>query len=153
MADPDRPAREGPGLDHVGVAVPSIDDALPLWRDELGLALAEIEEVPEEGVRVAVLLAGSTRIELLEPLNDESPIAAHLRKRGPGIHHLAIEVDDVEAATERCRAAGRQPLSDEPRAGAGGARIQFLHPKTTGGVLLELTSGHRAGRDDAGGER
>ncbi len=136
----DQPSK--PELDHLGIAVPDLEQGLALWRDTLGLELTGIEEVPSEGVRVAVLQIGGTRIELLEPLNDESPVAKHLEKRGAGIHHVAVKVPDLEAAQQRLRDAGKPPLRDEARPGAGGARVNFLHPKHAGGVLLELTTGH-----------
>ena len=131
-----------PTVDHLGIAVPDLQQALQLWRDQLGLELTGIEEVESEGVRVAVLQAGSTRIELLEPLGPESPIAKHLDKRGPGIHHLALKVDQLEATQKQLTEAGKPPLREHAQPGAGGAMINFLHPKHSGGVLLELTTGH-----------
>jgi methylmalonyl-CoA/ethylmalonyl-CoA epimerase len=129
-------------LDHIGIAVPSLDQALPLWRDHLGLELLGMEDVPSEGVRVAVFAAGSARVELLEPLGPESPVARHIEKRGPGIHHVAVRVGDLPGTLQRLRDAGCALLSEEPRPGAGGARIAFVHPRSTGGVLLEVTTGH-----------
>lgn len=125
-------------LDHIGIAVHSVDDAVPRYVDGLGLKLDSVEEVPTERVRVAVLLAGSTRIELLEPTADDSPIARFLAKRGPGIHHLAFRTSDT-AEQIRILAERGAPLLDEaPRPGAHGTEVAFVHPKFLGGVLAEL---------------
>ncbi|MGE0431229.1 MAG: methylmalonyl-CoA epimerase [Planctomycetota bacterium] len=126
-------------LDHVAIAVPSIDAVLPLWAGVLGLAPLELEDVPEQGVRVKKLDTGNTHIELLEPLvAGEGPIGKHIDKRGAGIHHICFRVDDIDAAATRLKAAGYRALSDEPQPGANGARVLFLHPKDTGGTLIEL---------------
>jgi methylmalonyl-CoA/ethylmalonyl-CoA epimerase len=125
-------------LDHVGLAVRSIDEARRLY-ETLGLVVEGIEEVPQEGVRVAFLRCGETKIELLEPTGDDSPITGFLEKRGPGLHHLCLESDDVEADDARLRKEGYQLLRTEPTVGAGGKRVQFVHPKSAGGVLLELS--------------
>jgi LAO/AO transport system kinase len=141
----DRRADDGPTLDHVGVAVRRLDDRLPLWRDLLGLPLTGIEAVPEEGVRVAFLPAGRTRVELVEPARDDSPMARQIERRGEGIHHLCFEVADLDAALGRLQAAGIAVAGAPGRAGAEGARVAFLHPRGTGGVLIELrTRGARA---------
>ena len=126
------------GLDHIGIAVRSIDEGRRLY-ESLGLHVEEIEEVPEEGVRVAMIPCGDSRIELLEPTRDDSPIARFLEKRGPGIHHLCLSSDDVRDDDQRLRDAGLQVLRPEPTRGAGGCWVQFVHPKSTGGVLLELS--------------
>jgi len=126
------------GVDHVGIAVRSIDEARQLY-EALGLEVAEIEEVPAEEVRVALIPCGGTRIELLEPTSDSSPIARFLEKRGPGIHHLCLGSDDVRADDARLRDAGLRVLRPEPTRGAGGCWVQFVHPKSAGGVLLELS--------------
>jgi methylmalonyl-CoA/ethylmalonyl-CoA epimerase len=125
-------------LDHIGIAVESLDEALALWRDQLGLEFHGIEEVPSERVRVAFLQAGGTRIELLEPTAPDSPIARHLERRGAGLHHLAFAVGDLPATMQRLRDGGRPPLDEEPRPGAEGSRITFVHPKAANGVLVEL---------------
>jgi methylmalonyl-CoA/ethylmalonyl-CoA epimerase len=125
------------GLHHIGIAVASIDAALPRWTG-LGLALQSVEEVPTERVRVAVLLAGTTRIELLEPTAPDSPIARFLQQRGPGIHHLAFHVADCQRQIDALAQAGAQLLDKTPRPGAHGCRVAFLHPKQLGGVLTEL---------------
>lgn len=125
-------------IDHVGIAVRSIEESRKLY-EALGLQVAEIEEVPHEGVRVAMIPCGASRIELLEPLSEDSPIAKFLEKRGPGIHHLCLASGDVRADDARLREAGFQVLRPEPTRGAGGCWVQFVHPKSTGGVLLELS--------------
>jgi methylmalonyl-CoA/ethylmalonyl-CoA epimerase len=125
-------------LHHIGIAVTSLDEALPRYRDGLGLRLDSIEEVPTEQVRVAVLMAGKTRIELLEPTGDESPIARFLARRGPGVHHLAFQVGDTGRAIEVLTDAGASLLDQAPRPGAHGTRVAFVHPRWLGGVLAEL---------------
>lgn len=124
-------------IDHVGIAVASIDEARKIY-EALGLEVEEIEEVPAEGVRVAMIRCGESRIELLEATRDDSPIARFLEKRGPGIHHLCLASDDVRADDRRLRDRGFDVLRPEPTRGAGGCWVQFVHPKSAGGVLLEL---------------
>lgn len=131
MSDP------APRLAHVGIAVPSIADALPFYRDVLGLAPGHPEAA--DGATIVSLAFGDVAVELLEPSDPESPIARFLARRGPGIHHLCYRVPDLDRALERCRAAGYRLVDDTPRLGAGGRRIAFLHPKATAGILLELT--------------
>jgi LAO/AO transport system kinase len=132
----------GPGgaavLDHIGVAVRSIDERIGIYRDRLGLPLEGIEEVPGEGVRVAMLPAGRTRIELVEPAGRESAVGRFLDRRGEGIHHVCFEVEDFEGTVRRFREAGFETAGAEGRPGAEGSRVAFLHPRGTGGVLLEL---------------
>lgn len=125
-------------VDHIGIAVASIEEALPLYR-ALGLEVERIEEVPAEGVRVAMIACGETHIELLEATRPDSPIAKFLEQRGPGLHHLCLGTDDVVADDQRLRDAGLRVLRPEPTIGAGGCRVQFLHPRSAGGVLLELS--------------
>lgn len=127
------------GLDHIGLAVRDPRKQLPLWAEYLGLTLERTEAVLSEGVRTWFLRAGETHIELLEPTDGEGPIARHLDRRGEGIHHLCLQVDDLEAVLAGLAAAGIAALPPGIRPGAGGARVAFLHPKTTGGVLLELS--------------
>lgn len=127
-------------IDHIGIAVRSIDEARGIW-EALGLKVAAVEAVPQEGVRVAFLECGESRIELLEPTREDSPIAKFLASRGPGIHHLCLTSHDVHADDARLRQAGFQVLRPEPTRGAGGCWVQFVHPKSTGGVLLELAQG------------
>jgi methylmalonyl-CoA/ethylmalonyl-CoA epimerase len=122
---------------HVGIAVRSIAEARKFW-EALGLRVSEIEEVPGEGVRVAMIPCGESRIELLEPTGEGSPVAAFLERRGEGIHHLCLGSDDVAADDAALRAAGFQVLRPEPTPGAGGSRVQFVHPRSAHGVLVEL---------------
>lgn len=122
---------------HIGVAVESIDAALPFYRDILGLVPTAPEE--KDGARIVSLHFGPSDVELLEPVSAESPIAKFLAKRGPGIHHVCYRVPDLDAALAAARAAGYQLVDERPRIGAHGHRIAFLHPKSTAGILLELT--------------
>lgn len=125
-------------LDHLGIAVRRIEDRLALYRDVLGLALAGIEEVRGQGVRLAMFPAGRTRIELLEPLTEESPIARFLESRGEGIHHICFEVEDLAGMVDRFRQSGAAPAAAPGAPGAEGSHIAFIHPRGTGGVLIEL---------------
>jgi methylmalonyl-CoA epimerase len=126
-------------IEHLGVAVASIEEALGFWREALGLDLKEIEVVEDQGVRVAMLPIGESRIELLEAISPDSPIDKFIAKRGPGIHHLCIEVDDIDAKLAQLKARGVRLIDEQPRTGAGGALVAFIHPSSTGGVLVELT--------------
>jgi len=125
-------------IDHLGVAVRSIEEGRAVY-EAMGLRVAAIEEVPEEGVRVALIPCGESSIELLEPTSPDSPIAKFLEKRGPGIHHVCLATDDVRSDDAKLRESGYQVLRPEPTRGAGGCWVQFVHPKSTGGVLLELS--------------
>ena len=125
-------------LDHIGIAVESIDDGLDIY-EALGLEVEAIEVVPEQGVRVALLPVGDSRLELLEPTGPDSPIARHLEHRGPGLHHICLRVPDIRAAMENLSEQGRRLLSEEPQLGANGCLVCFVHPKSTGGILLELS--------------
>ncbi|MEP7010897.1 MAG: methylmalonyl-CoA epimerase [Acidobacteriota bacterium] len=125
-------------IDHIGIAVASIAEARKMY-EALGLTVDSIEEVPDEGVRVAFISCGETKIELLEPLSPDTIVGKFLEKRGPGIHHVCLASDDVRADDARLREQGFQVLRPEPTRGAGGALVQFVHPKSTGGVLLELS--------------
>jgi methylmalonyl-CoA epimerase len=129
------------GLDHIGMAVLSLSESLPLYRDLLGLEFLYEETVESDGVRVAVLELGGAHLELLEPTSPETPVGRFIAKRGPGIHHIALRVSDCSAALTAVREAGLQTLDETPRRGAGGKMIAFVHPKATGGVLLELCQG------------
>ena len=126
-----------PSVAHIGIAVSSIRDALPFYRDILGLAPGRPESA--DGATIVSLHVGDVDVELLEPADPSSPVAKFLAKRGPGIHHISYRVADLDAALARCRAAGYQLIDETPRRGAGGRRIAFLHPKSTNGILLELT--------------
>ena len=125
------------GIAHIGIAVRSIDEARGFW-EALGLRVEHVEDVPQEGVRVAMIPCGESRIELLEPTREDSPIATFLAKRGPGIHHLCLASGDVAGDDGRLREAGVQLLRAAPTVGAGGSKVQFVHPKSAGGVLVEL---------------
>lgn len=125
-------------LDHVGVAVESLEEALGVYRD-LGLREAHREEVPAQKVRAVFLPVGDCRLELLEPTGADSPIAGFLARRGPGIHHLCFEVEDLAAALEELRRKGYRLLNEAPVPGADGRRVAFLHPKAGHGVLIELS--------------
>jgi len=127
-----------PRIDHIGIAVHSIDESRKLY-EQLGLEVEAIEEVPQEGVRVALIVCGESRIELLEPTSEDSPVRKFLDKRGPGLHHLCLASDALVEDDRRLRDQGYQLLRQKPTRGAGGCWVQFVHPKSTGGVLLELS--------------
>ncbi len=133
------------GIDHIGIAVRSLVDRIPFYRDVLGLGEPEIEEVEDQAVRTAVFHTDAGRIELLEPLHEGSPIATFLERRGEGIHHVALATDDITGGIGAVRDAGMRMIDAEPRAGAGGADIAFVHPKSTGSVLVELCQRRRGG--------
>lgn len=125
-------------IEHIGIATPRLEEALRFWRDALGLEVEHTEVVEEQGVRVAMLPAGEPRIELLEPTGADSPVAKFISKRGPGIHHVAVRVADIRAALARLKDEGARLIDEEPRRGAGGCLVAFVHPSSSGGVLLEL---------------
>lgn len=126
-------------LEHVAIAVEDLDAAIAIFRAVLGLEASGRETVESEGVRVAFFELGGPRIELLEPTSPESPVGRFLESRGPGIHHIAVSVAEIEAALARCREAGLETVGEAPRPGAGGRRVAFIHPRSTGGTLLELS--------------
>lgn len=126
-------------IQHLGVAVSSIEDALNFWREGMGLELGAVEVVEDQGVKVALLPIGESRIELLEPTGDETPVGRFIAKRGQGIHHICVEVDDVAAKLEELKTRGVRLIDEQPRIGAAGALVAFIHPANTGGVLIELT--------------
>ena len=125
-------------IDHIGIAVHSLDATIPIYRDLLGLPFEGEDEVAREAVRVAFFRVGETRIELLQPTSESSAIAGFLKKRGEGIHHIALRVRDIEKARAHVQDAGARLLSEQPLAGAHGSLISFLHPGDTGRVLIEL---------------
>lgn len=125
-------------IDHIGIATRGIEEIASIYRDALGLSVAETEEVPSQKVRVAMLPVGESRLELLEATSDDSPISKFLAKRGPGVHHVAFNVPDIRAALAELKARGTRLIDEEPRAGAGGCLVAFVHPSSTGGVLIEL---------------
>jgi methylmalonyl-CoA epimerase len=125
-------------IDHLGIATKGIDDALKFWADALGLENVHTEVVEDQKVRVAMLPIGESRIELLEPTSDDSPISKFLEKRGGGIHHVAVAVEDIEAALAGLKAKGMRLIDESPRIGAEGCLVAFVHPSSANGVLLEL---------------
>ena len=130
-----------PGLDHVAILVSDLDAAIELYRDVYGLPLAEVEEVPSEKVKVAIFGHGAWRIELVAPASPDSPMHKALEKRGEGLHHVCVEVPDIEQAMAALKAKGAPLLDETPRPGAGGAKVAFVHPKGGRGVLVELRQG------------
>ena len=126
-------------IDHIGVAVRSIDAALRLYEGCLGLKKTIVEEVASQKARVAVLPIGDCRLELLEGMGEDSPVARSIARRGEGLHHICFEVEDIHAELNRLRAAGVPLIDEEPRPGADGRLVVFLHPSGTGGVLIELS--------------
>ena len=125
-------------IDHIGIATGGIAEVANFYREALGLNIEEIEEVAEQKVRVAMLPIGESRIELLEPTTDDSPISKFLAKRGPGIHHVAIQVENIRESLRKMKEEGARLIDEEPRKGAGGCLVAFVHPSSTGGVLVEL---------------
>ncbi len=122
---------------HVGIALTAIDEQLPFYRDVLGLDTVPVSD--SDGARIVALDADGSLVELLEPAGADSPIGRFVTRRGPGIHHICFAVDDLEAVMAKCRASGVELVDQVPRIGAEGKRIAFLHPRSTGGILIELT--------------
>jgi methylmalonyl-CoA/ethylmalonyl-CoA epimerase len=125
-------------INHLGIATKGIDEALKFWENALGLENVHTETVEDQKVRVAMLPIGESRIELLEPTSADSPISKFLEKRGGGIHHIAVEVEDISAALLKLKAEGARLIDETPRIGAEGCLVAFVHPASTNGVLLEL---------------
>jgi methylmalonyl-CoA/ethylmalonyl-CoA epimerase len=125
-------------INHLGIATRGIDEALKFWSGALGLENVHTEIVEDQKVRVAMLPIGESRVELLEPTSDDSPISKFLEKRGGGIHHIAVEVDDIEASLAKLKNKGMRLIDEHPRIGAEGCLVAFVHPSSTHGVLLEL---------------
>lgn len=125
-------------INHLGIATKGIDEALKFWSDALGLENVHTEIVEDQKVRVAMLPIGESRVELLEPTSEDSPISKFLEKRGGGIHHIAVEVDDIEASLAKLKSQGMRLIDESPRIGAEGCLVAFVHPGSTSGVLLEL---------------
>lgn len=135
-------------LDHIAIAVPDLDEALRRFCDDIGLSLAGTEDVVAARTTTAFLPVPATQIELIHPLNGEGPVQRYLDKRGGGLHHLCFETDDIEADMQRLTAKGYRFLTDAPTPGAHGTRVAFIHPKSAGGVLIELAqypAGHGGG--------
>ncbi len=125
-------------INHIAIVVDEIEDALHFWRDALGLKVTRVEEVPDQDTVVAFLPVGNSEIELVKPTSDESGVARYLKKRGPGIHHICFEVDDIETSLESLKASGVRLINSEPIIGTNGKKMAFVHPESTHGVLLEL---------------
>lgn len=125
-------------INHLGIAVRTLDEGLAVWRDALGLQVTQTVELPERGLQIAFLPCGETMIELLAPLHDQSEVSKFLADRGGGIHHVCLETADLAAASQRAESAGVKLLGDGPKLGAEGYPVRFAHPKTTAGVLVEL---------------
>jgi methylmalonyl-CoA/ethylmalonyl-CoA epimerase len=125
-------------INHLGIATKGIEEALKFWEDALGLENVHTEVVEDQKVRVAMLPIGETRIELLEPTSEDSPISKFLEKRGGGIHHIAVEVEDIEAALLKLKREGARLIDEQPRIGAENCLVAFVHPSSASGVLLEL---------------
>jgi len=125
-------------LDHIGIAVADLSQALAFYRDALGLEVDPPEEVPSQGVRAHFMPVGEATIELLEPTAPDSPVATFIEKRGPGVHHVTLRVDDLRAVLDRLKERGIRLIDEQPRPGAEGALIAFVHPASTHGVLVEL---------------
>lgn len=127
-------------IDHIGIAVRSLDESVPFYRDALGLTPSAIEEVPSQQVRTVFFNLAGVHLELLEPTSSESPIARFIEKNGPGIHHLALKTDNITAQLSQAASAGCRLINETPFEGANDRLVAFLHPKSTGGVLLELSA-------------
>ena len=125
-------------IDHIGVAVESIDDALALYQAAFGMTLVHREVVEAQGVEAVLLDVGENHVELLQPLGPDTPVGKYLAKRGPGIHHIAYQVPDINAALEALKAQGVRLIDESPRVGIRGSLVAFAHPKSTGGVLTEI---------------
>lgn len=126
-------------LDHIGIAVKNLDETIKFYKDVLGLPLEGTEVVEDQNVKVAFLPVGDTEIELLESTTPDGPIAKHIERRGEGVQHLAFRVDDIEEAIEYMKSKGLRMIDEKPRYGAGGAKIAFVHPKSSHKVLVELS--------------
>jgi methylmalonyl-CoA/ethylmalonyl-CoA epimerase len=125
-------------IDHIGIAVESLERALAFYRDVLGLDVSDVSEVPGDGVRAAFVPVGGPALELLEATDEQSPIARFVARRGPGLHHVTLTVDDLAGVLDRLKQQGVRLIDEQPRAGAHGSRVAFIHPSAAGGVLLEL---------------
>ena len=125
-------------IDHIGVAVEEIDPALKLYGEDFDLALAHREVVQEQGVEAVLLDVGENHVELLAPLGPDTPVGKFLARQGPGLHHVAYQVDDIDAALRQLKESGMQLIDQEPRTGIRGSRVAFLHPRATAGVLTEI---------------
>jgi methylmalonyl-CoA/ethylmalonyl-CoA epimerase len=129
-------------IDHIGVAVEDLDEAVALYSERFAMPVEHRETVEEQGVEAVLLGVGESHVELLRPLGAETAVGRFLTRNGPGLHHVAYSTDDIESALERVRAAGMKLIDERPRTGIRATRVAFLHPKSTGGVLTELVEGH-----------
>jgi len=125
-------------IDHIAIVVEDIDQALAFWRDALGLELAHVEDVAEQKSIVAFLPTADSEVELVKPTTDDSGVARYLQKRGPGMHHICFEVEDIESSLAELKAKGVRLINEVPMTGSGGKKIAFIHPESTNGVLVEL---------------
>ena len=125
-------------IDHLGIAVNTMDEGSKFWKDILGLEFEGMETVEEQKVKTGFFRAGNSKVELLEATGSDSPIAKYIKKRGGGIHHVALQVDNIEQAIKELKDKGIRLIDEKPRKGAGGKKIAFLHPEATGGILVEL---------------
>jgi methylmalonyl-CoA/ethylmalonyl-CoA epimerase len=139
MSEKNDANNRGMRVDHIAVAVKSLDESLKFYKDQFGLDVIDIEVVEEQGVRVAKLDVGNTHIELLEPLSEDTPVGKFIAQRGPGLHHICLGVNDIECELKKLKESSTKLIDETPRIGAGGARIAFVHPKATNGVLMELS--------------
>jgi methylmalonyl-CoA/ethylmalonyl-CoA epimerase len=128
-------------IHHIALVVPEVEPALAFWRDVLGLPLEDVSDVPEQASRIAFLPTGEGEVELVQPVTADSGVAKFLQKRGPGIHHVCFETDDLDGMIETLKKKGVRLIGDKPSAGAGGKRMIFIHPESAGGVLVELYEG------------
>jgi methylmalonyl-CoA/ethylmalonyl-CoA epimerase len=129
-------------IDHIGVAVEDLDEAVALYSERFAMGVEHRETVEEQGVEAVLLGVGESHVELLRPLDADTAVGRFLTRNGPGLHHVAYSTDDIESALERVRAAGMKLIDERPRTGIRATRVAFLHPKSTGGVLTELVEGH-----------
>ncbi|MCK4806578.1 MAG: methylmalonyl-CoA epimerase [Candidatus Aegiribacteria sp.] len=136
------------GIDHIGIAVKNLEESMPFYMDDLGLTFLGIEEVPSQKVRVAMFSVGESRIELLEPTSEESPIAKAIEKRGQGVHHIAYSVESASGEIDSLKRKGIRMIDDTAREGAGGTRIAFIHPAASGKVLTELCEHPKAEKEN-----
>lgn len=125
-------------IDHIAILVPDLEEPLAFWRDALGLELTHVQDVPAEMAQIAFLPTGGSEVELVRPTSDDSGLARFLEKRGPGMHHICLEVDDIDGMLAQLKAKGVQLINEEARTGVGGRRYAFIHPKSANGVMVEL---------------
>ena len=133
------------GINHIALVVPEVEKALTFWRDTLGLTLAGVDDMPEQASRIAFLPIGGGEVELVQPVTADSGVAKFLEKRGPGIHHVCFETDDLDGMIAALKGKGVRLIGQQPSTGAGGRRMIFIHPESAGGVLVELYEGKKSG--------